>query len=163
MSEERPEVADRRYQDLLRELRSALGSVNDEIEAHELVCHQLYEGFEHYSWVGIYVVEGEKLLLSAWSGPEETEHTEIGVGEGICGLAARTGETEIVSDVSERPEFIACFPTTKSEIVVPIRDPAGQVLGEIDVDSDWLSAFDERDRELLEAVAEALSEVMTVS
>jgi GAF domain-containing protein len=119
------------------------------------VCDELYVAFEHYSWVGIYSVDGDGLLLSAWSGPEETEHTRIGIGEGICGLAAATGETELVPDVAERSEFIACFPSTKSEIVVPIHGPEG-VIGEIDIDSDWLDAFDEIDREFLETIAAAL-------
>jgi len=160
MSDERPVVEPELYETKLREIRAGIEDANDEIEAHELVCHRLTECFERYSWVGIYVVEGEKLLLSAWSGPEETEHTEIPVGEGICGLAAKTGETEVVPDVSQRPEFIACFPSTKSEIVVPILGPGGVILGEIDVDSDWLDAFDEQDRKFLEDVAAALAGVM---
>jgi L-methionine (R)-S-oxide reductase len=160
---DRVEVAPATYDETLRELRTALQSVNDEIEAQELVCHQLYDRFDHYSWVGIYVVEGKKLILSAWSGPEETEHTTIEIGVGICGLAAKTGETEIVPDVSKRPEFIACFPTTRSEIVVPIHGPDRRVLGEIDIDSDWLDAFDDRDRKFLESIAAELSGIMAGS
>ena len=160
---DRPDVDPEQYAAAGREIRTALQGVHDEIEASELVCHQLDERFEHYSWVGIYVVEGDELILSAWSGPEETEHTTIAVGEGICGLAAKTGRTEVVPDVTERPEFIACFPSTKSEIVVPIHGPDGTVLGEIDIDSDWLDAFDQRDKELLEAIAADLSEVMAAS
>jgi len=160
---DRPDVEPEIYDIALREIRTALQSVNDEIEASELVCHQLDERFDHYSWVGIYAVEGDELILSAWSGPEETEHTTIPVGEGICGLAAKTGATEVVPDVSERPEFIACFPSTRSEIVVPIKGPDGEVLGEIDVDSDWIDAFDERDKALLEDLAAQLAEVMAAS
>lgn len=157
---DRPEIEPETYDEARREIRTALQSVNDEIEAHEIVCQQLYERFDHYSWVGIYVIDDGKLILSAWSGPEETEHTTIEIGEGICGLAAQTGETEVVPDVSRRPEFIACFPTTRSEIVVPIRGADGTVQGEIDIDSDWLDAFDEKDRALLEAVAAGLGGVM---
>ena len=160
MSEERPEVEAEEYETALRELSQQLQTAVTEIDLHELVCDQLEERFDHYSWVGIYVVEGDELILSAWSGPEETEHTRIGVGEGICGLAARTGETEIVPDVAAREEFIACFPSTKSEIVVPIQSKDGTVIGEIDIDSDWLDAFDERDRDFLEAVAAQVAEVM---
>lgn len=149
-----------KHEETLRKLRAELRSTNSEIEAFELVCSTLDESFDHYAWIGIYVVEGDDLVLSAWSGPEETEHTRIAIGEGICGLAAETGETEVVPDVSERPEFIACFPSTKSEIVVPIRAPGGEILGEIDIDSDDLDAFDEADRGLLEAVAEDLAGIM---
>ncbi|HUP20861.1 MAG TPA: GAF domain-containing protein [Gemmatimonadota bacterium] len=160
MTEERPEIDPEEYETALKELSQQLQTAVTEIDVHELVCVQMEERFDHYSWVGIYVVEGDELILSAWSGPEETEHTRIGVGEGICGLAARTGETEIVPDVAAREEFIACFPSTKSEIVVPIHSKDGTVIGEIDIDSDWLDAFDERDRDFLETVAAQVAEVM---
>lgn len=160
MSDERPEIDPEEYEEALRGLRQQLQTCNNEIDCHELLCEQLAERFDHYTWVGVYVVEGEELVLSAWSGPEETEHTRIGVGEGICGLAARTGETEVVPDVSDREEFIPCFPSTKSEIVVPIRGRDATVLGEIDIDSDYLDAFDERDREFLEELADQVGEVM---
>ncbi len=160
MTDERPEIEEEFYQNLLRELSQQLQTANTEIEAHEIVCERLDEEFDHYSWVGIYVVEGNELILSAWSGPEETEHTRIRVGEGICGLAAETGDTEIVPDVSARPEFIACFPSTKSEIVVPILAADESVLGEIDIDSDLIDAFDERDRDFLEELTVKLAEIM---
>jgi len=155
----RPEVEPETYDEALSALKTTLKTAGNEIDAQELVCQALYDGFDHYSWVGIYVVEGDELVLSAWSGTEETEHKRIAVGEGICGLAAETGRTEVVPDVSERPEFIACFPSTRSEIVVPIHG-AGGVIGEIDIDSDWLDAFDDRDRVFLEAVAARLAAVM---
>lgn len=159
MTDARPEIDPEAYAEARAAIRARLQDSVNEIDAHEMVSEELYQRFEHYSWVGIYVVEGDELVLSAWAGEEETEHTTIKVGEGICGLAAATGRTELVPDVSEREEFIACFPTTRSEIVVPIVGPDG-VLGEIDIDSDWLDAFDDPDRELLEDVAERLSRVM---
>jgi len=159
VTQERPAVDPALYSEARSAIRAQLAASVNEIGAHELVCEELYQRFEHYSWVGIYVVEGDELVLSAWAGEEETEHTTIKVGEGICGMAAATGRTEIVPDVSEREEFIACFPSTRSEIVVPITGAEG-VLGEIDIDSDWLDAFDDRDRELLEDVAARLARVM---
>lgn len=159
MSDERPEIDPGTYPEARSAIRTQLAAALNPIDAHELVCEELYQRFEHYSWVGIYVVEGDELVLSAWAGEEETEHTTIKVGEGICGLAAATGRTEIVPDVSEREEFIACFPSTRSEIVVPIKGISG-VMGEIDIDSDWLDAFDDPDRELLEDAADRLARVM---
>jgi len=140
----------------LRDLREELESLDDASEAYARVCASLEERFDHFAWVGIYLVEGDDLVLAAWSGPEATEHVRIPVGAGICGLAAATGETEVVPDVSERPEFIACFPSTRSEIVVPIRASDGRVIGEIDIDSDDLDAFDDEDRVFLEALADVL-------
>lgn len=159
MSDQKPTVDDEAYEKASREIKKELQTSNNEIDAHEIVVQGLLGRFDHYSWVGIYVVEGDELVLSAWDGPEETEHDRIPIGEGICGLAAKTGETEVVPDVSEREEFIACFPSTKAEIVVPIHGADG-VLGEIDVDSDYEDAFDERDRDLLEEVAAEIAKVM---
>lgn len=159
-TDQRPDIDPALYAAMRRELKTQLQAANNDIDAQEIVCHQLYDQFAHYSWVGIYAVEKGELILSAWAGPEETEHTRIAIGEGICGLAAQSGRTELVPDVSQRPEFIACFPTTRSEIVVPIRGGEA-VIGEIDIDSDWLDAFDDRDRELLEEIAAELATIMT--
>lgn len=121
---------------------------------------RLREAMPHYSWVGIYLLSegGDELVLGPWDGPAATEHTRIPVGQGICGLAARERRTVIVDDVRKDPRYLACFPSTHSEIVVPIITSDGRVLGEIDIDSDALAAFGAQDRELLEGVARALAE-----
>jgi L-methionine (R)-S-oxide reductase len=112
--------------------------------------------FDHYSWVGIYLVEGDDLVLGPWQGPEATEHVRIPVGQGVCGAAAASGQTEIVDDVNADPRYLSCFPSTRSEIVVPIAYD-GRVVGEIDIDSDRPAAFTEEDRVFLERVAELLA------
>jgi GAF domain-containing protein len=112
----------------------------------------LAETFPHYSWVGLYWVEGDDLVLGPWNGPQATEHTRIPVGVGVCGAAAASGRTEVVADVARDPRYLACFASTRSEIVVPIiRD--GRVIGEIDVDSDRPAAFSPADARFLEGVA----------
>ena len=120
------------------------------------VVEVLHERFPHYSWVGIYLVEGEELVLGPWQGPEATEHVRIPVGRGICGAAAATGRTEVVDDVDADPRYLACFPSTRSEIVVPIAFQ-GSVVGEIDIDSDEPAAFGEEDKAFLERVAVLIS------
>jgi L-methionine (R)-S-oxide reductase len=143
--------------------RSALEAVdrivNRESEADEVlrrVVEVLHDRFEHYSWVGIYLVEGDDLVLGPWKGPEATEHVRIPIGQGICGAAAATGRTEVVDDVNADPRYLACFPSTRSEIVVPIPYE-GRVVGEIDIDSDAPAAFSEADRAYLERVALLIS------
>jgi L-methionine (R)-S-oxide reductase len=116
----------------------------------------LHDGFEHYSWVGIYLLEGDELVLGPWQGPQETEHVRIPVGEGICGAAAASGHTEVVDDVRADPRYLACFPSTRSEIVVPIPYE-GKVVGEIDIDSDRPAAFTDEDQTFLERVALLIS------
>jgi L-methionine (R)-S-oxide reductase len=116
----------------------------------------LNERIPHYSWVGIYLVEGTELVLGPWRGPEATEHVRIPIGQGICGAAASSGRTEIVDDVNADPRYLACFASTRSEIVVPIAFQ-GRVVGEIDIDSDEPAAFGEADRAFLERVATLIS------
>jgi L-methionine (R)-S-oxide reductase len=143
--------------------RSALEAidriVNRESEADEVlrrVVDVLHERFEHYSWVGIYLVEGEDLVLGPWRGPQATEHVRIPVGHGICGAAAASGRTELVDDVAADERYLACFASTRSEIVVPIAFE-GRVVGEIDIDSDVPAAFTAADRAFLERVAVLVS------
>jgi len=116
----------------------------------------LHRRFPHYSWVGIYWVAGRDLVLGPWAGPEATEHTRIPIGTGVCGAAAASGQTEIVADVSRDPRYLACFPSTRSEIVVPIY-AGSEVVGEIDIDGKDLAAFNRDDQEFLEAVATLLA------
>jgi L-methionine (R)-S-oxide reductase len=133
--------------------------VNRESEADEVlrqVVDVLHDRFDHYTWVGIYLVEGDDLVLGPWKGPQATEHVRIPVGQGICGAAAATGRTEVVADVNADERYLACFPSTRSEIVVPIVYE-GRVVGEIDIDSDEPAAFGEADRAYLERVAVLLS------
>jgi L-methionine (R)-S-oxide reductase len=119
----------------------------------------LHGRFDHYSWVGIYLVEGDDLVLGPWKGPQATEHVRILIGQGICGAAAATGQTEIVDDVTADPRYLACFVSTRSEIVVPITH-VGRVVGEIDLDSDKPAAFDAEDRDFLESAAKGLGRVI---
>jgi L-methionine (R)-S-oxide reductase len=105
-----------------------------------------------YTWAGIYLRQGNNLLLRSWAGPQATVHTQIPIGKGICGWAAKSGKTEIVSDVSKDARYLECFSSTRSEIVVPVLQD-GKVVGEIDVDGDILNAYSSVDREFLEAVA----------
>jgi putative methionine-R-sulfoxide reductase with GAF domain len=116
----------------------------------------LYDRFDHYSWVGIYLVEDDELVLGPWQGPQATDHVRIPVGQGVCGAAAATGRTEVVDDVNADPRYLACFPSTRSEIVVPISYE-GRVVAEIDIDSDTPAAFGEDDRRFLERVALLIS------
>ena len=123
----------------------------------QTVVDLLHDRVEHYSWVGVYLVEGDDLVLGPWKGPEATEHVRIPVGQGVCGAAAASGKTEVVDDVNADPRYLACFPSTRSEIVVPISRE-GRVVGEIDIDSDQPAAYGDADRELLERVAAVIAE-----
>jgi L-methionine (R)-S-oxide reductase len=141
--------------EFLVRLDGAIGSSRGK-QARDSLVRLLNSAVPTYSWVGIYVVDGNDLVLDAWAGPSATEHVRIPIGKGVCGFAAKAGRTEIVSDVSKDPRYLQCFLSTKSEIVVPILSQ-GKVVGEIDIDSDQLDAFSSVDREFLEAVARKTS------
>lgn len=96
------------------------------------------------------------LVLGPWKGEHATEHTRIPVGTGICGSAAQSGKTEMVNDISKDRRYLSCFISTRSEIVVPIKKK-NVVVGEIDIDSDVLAAFNNQDALFLKKVADMLA------
>jgi putative methionine-R-sulfoxide reductase with GAF domain len=142
-------------QNLLKPIRELIAGHTTAEEGLQAVAKLLRAEIPHYNWVGIYLVQDGKLVLAAWDGPEATEHTEIDIGQGICGLAAREKRTILVDDVHAEDQYLACFPQTRSEIVVPLMRGA-ECIGEIDIDSDTPSAFSASDREFLEVVARLL-------
>jgi len=142
--------------ELQDDLHRAVADAETFAAACQAAVSLLVRRVAHYDWAGIYLRQGGELVLCAWAGPQATQHMRIPVGQGICGLAARTGETVIVDDVNADPRYLACFPQTHAEIVVPIRRD-GDVIGEIDIDSDREAAFSGSDRALLEDLAARLA------
>lgn len=122
-------------------------------EQCESMCGALREWSPNYDWVGFYWLKSDHLQLGAWSGEQATEHTRIPISEGICGAAIRESKTVIVDDVQKDERYLACFLSTRSEIVVPIFDKKNRMIGEIDIDSKQVSAFTDDDRMFLEALA----------
>ncbi|MEK6851595.1 MAG: GAF domain-containing protein, partial [Candidatus Thermoplasmatota archaeon] len=124
-----------KYNASIEALRVVIDPKRPRAAVLDFVAGHLRDAFPHYSWVGVYLLEGETLALAVWKGAHATEHARIPLGQGICGLAARTRETVVVPDVSKDPRYLACFPSTRSEIVVPILAD-DRLYGEIDIDSD---------------------------
>jgi GAF domain-containing protein len=137
-------------------IRQALASAPDPESAMTVVVTALKTAFAHYTWVGIYLLEGQDLVLGPYRG-KPSPHTRIPLGRGICGAAATERATIVVDDVTSDPRYLACSLETRSEIVVPIMRN-GVVMGEIDIDSDTPAAFTPDDQRMLEAVAAILSE-----
>ena len=125
---------------------------NEESRVLNDVVEFLYKNFDKYSWVGIYIVRGDTLVLGPWKGKQATEHIQIPIGSGVCGSAAKSGKTELVPDVNKDDRYLACFVSTCSEIVVPITRK-GKVIGEIDIDSDVPNAFNNKDADFLKKIA----------
>jgi GAF domain-containing protein len=140
-----------RAREILDSVDAEIGARGDARDMMDAVVGILKDRMPDYSWVGIYLLEGDELVLGPYRG-KPSPHTRIPLGRGICGAAATAKATIIVDDVNADPRYLACSIETKSEIVVPIMD-GDDVLGEIDIDSDRPAAFTAADRELLERVA----------
>lgn len=110
-----------------------------------------------YHWVGVYKLDGDTLVLGPYVGPK-TDHLRIPVGRGVCGTAVAENQNQIVSDVRELDNYLACNLQTRSEIVVLIREPVtGRILGQIDVDGQAVNAFGKDEETFLTGVAELLA------
>ncbi len=140
---------------IVAELREVLKNKRGRA-AMESAVRLLKERERRFTWVGIYLREGDELVLGPFLG-KPSPHIRIPIGQGICGAAAREEQTIIVPDVNADTRYLACSLETRSEIVVPIFRGA-QVIGEIDIDSDMPDAFGPADREMLEQAAALLAE-----
>ena len=126
-------------------------------EILDKICSLLKEKIDFYDWVGFYFLDkkGKKLVLISYAG-KPTEHTEIPIGKGICGQVAKTAKSLIIDDVSKEKNYIACDIEVKSEIVVPIF-VNNKNIGQIDVDSRKINAFNKSDEIFLVQVNELIS------
>ncbi len=140
---------------LLQQVDDLLRKATDREGALTAVVQAVHESSASYDWTGIYLVDGDELVLHNFIGAS-SPHTRIRIGEGICGAAAQEKRTILVPDVSEDQRYLACSLETRSEIVVPITK-LGYVFGEIDIDSHTPNAFGEQDQLVLEEVARRLA------
>lgn len=109
----------------------------------------------HYDWVGIYLLEGDMLVLHNYIG-KATDHTHIPIGKGVCGTAVAERKNQIVGDVTKLDNYLACSVETRAEIVVLIRR-GDEIFGQIDIDSDQPDAFTSEDESMLDRVADLLA------
>jgi L-methionine (R)-S-oxide reductase len=126
-------------------------------EKLQAICDALESEISYYDWVGFYFKNGDKneLKLAQFTG-EETEHTIIPFGKGICGQVAVSNKNFVVQDVSEQENYISCGWKVKSEIVIPIFIN-GKNIGQIDIDSHSANVFTDKDEQLLEYVCKKVA------
>ncbi|GHC47773.1 GAF domain-containing protein [Ulvibacter litoralis] len=124
------------------------------------VCELLQTSMDHYDWVGFYFAnhEAQTLHLKAYAG-EETDHTVIPFGKGICGQVAVSNANFVVPDVKAQDNYIACSITVKAEIVVPLFKN-GKNIGQIDIDSNTPDPFTSEDERFLEWVNEEVAKIL---
>lgn len=126
----------------------------------EEICNVLRDNISYYNWVGFYFKNGDKneLKLSSYAG-EPTDHTIIPFGKGICGQVAESNSNFVVPDVKAQDNYIACSITVKAEIVVPLF-VNGENIGQIDIDSNTIDPFTDKDERFLEFVNAEVAKVL---
>lgn len=139
------------YNAVFASIKALLEQESDWVAGMATVVCELHQSFAYYHWTGFYrVVREEHLKIGPYQGTHGC--LDIPFSRGVCGAAARTGQTQRVDDVESFPGHIACSSSTRSEIVVPVFNPQGQLLAVFDVDSNDPAAFDAVDQEQLEAI-----------
>jgi GAF domain-containing protein len=141
--------------EIVEQVERIVGSPASQDEVLRRAVEILKQEREYYNWVGIYLVEGDTLVLHNFIG-KPTEHTHIPIGKGVCGVAVAEGANQIIGDVTKLDNYLACSVETRAEIVVLIRR-GPEILGQIDIDSDLENAFTFEDEALLSRVADALA------
>jgi putative methionine-R-sulfoxide reductase with GAF domain len=104
-----------------------------------------------YRWLAVYKIVKDEFVILAGTGNEPPTYPQFPISQGLCGAVLESGKPIIVGDVHKDPRHLPAFHTTRSEIVVPMRNnDHRRILGMMDVESDKLNAFGEEDREFLE-------------
>jgi GAF domain-containing protein len=143
------------YGIVLEQIRATLHGERDLLAGMASIVCLLHNAFPYYFWTGFYRRVGKRMLLV---GPYQGTMGCLWIpfDRGVCGAAARDGRTVIVDDVNAFPGHIACDSASASEIVVPVFDSADRLIAVLDADSTIPAAFDEVDREHLEAIVALL-------
>ncbi|WP_375260645.1 GAF domain-containing protein [Palleronia sp.] len=142
------------YDALAARVASLTEGEDDQVALMATLACEVHHTDDRFDWTGFYRVVAPGLLKI---GPYQGGHgcLVIPFDRGVCGAAARTGEVQLVPDVDAFPGHIACASSTRSELVLPVRNAAGEVIAVFDIDSDRPDAFTETDAEALAGILDA--------
>jgi len=144
------------YDLLHSQLVALLDGETDALASASNFVALLYNGLDDVNWLGIYVLRGEELVLGPFQGKPACVH--IAMGDGVCGTAAGSLETQRVEDVHAFPGHIVCDADSRSELVVPLLVNSGLV-GVLDIDSPSLARFSKTDQEGIENICRTFCEL----
>lgn len=139
------------YQTLSKTIAALTEGEDDAVALMATIACEVHHADDRFDWTGFYRVTAPELLKI---GPYQGGHgcLVIPFSRGVCGAAARTGEVQLVEDVDAFPGHIACASSTRSELVLPVWNGAGELLGVFDIDSDQPNAFTQADADALAAI-----------
>ncbi|MFP7675413.1 GAF domain-containing protein [Marivita sp. S0852] len=139
------------YATLAQTIQSLTNGETDTVSLMATVACEVHHADDRFDWTGFYRVTGPDMLKI---GPYQGGHgyLHIPFSRGVCGAAARTGEVQLVPDVDAFPGHIACASSTRSELVLPIWNGSGRLLGVFDIDSNQPAAFSQADADGLASI-----------
>lgn len=139
------------YQDLTAQIKALTEGETDAVSLMATVACEVHHSDDRFDWTGFYRVTAPELLKI---GPYQGGHgcLVIPFARGVCGAAARTGKVQLVDDVNAFAGHIACATSTQSELVLPVWNQRGDLLGVFDIDSDQPAAFTQNDADQMAAI-----------
>ncbi|MEA4976289.1 MAG: GAF domain-containing protein [Paludibacter sp.] len=146
-----------KYITLISQLQSLTSGEPDAVANLSNISAALKETFNWW-WVGFYLVKGDELVLGPFQGPIAC--TRIRYGKGVCGSAWKEKKSLLVPDVNAFTGHIACSAASVSEIVIPILNKSGEVVGVLDVDSERYDVLDDTDVRFLEEISQICSKFL---
>lgn len=155
--DDRPEDKTERYQEVSAEIYAVLDGETNLTARMATVASMLADAFPWFIWTGFYVVDPvrpDELVVGPYQG--KLGCLRIPFGRGVCGTAARDRTTQVIEDVHAFEGHIACDTRSNAEIVVPVLNPTGALIGVLDIDSSQYGAFDGVDAAALEALMQRL-------
>ena len=147
------------YPTLAKTIAALTEGETDSVALMATVACEVHHSDDRFDWTGFYRVTGPEMLKI---GPYQGGHgcLQIPFAKGVCGAAARSGETQLVPDVEAFPGHIACASSTKSELVIPVCDASGSLIAVFDIDSDQPDAFSDQDAQALEQILQGVFAVV---
>jgi GAF domain-containing protein len=140
----------------LNELRRIAGSADDR-EAKARLIAELIRAAGEYRWVGIYDVTPDEIAAIAWSGAGDPSFPRFPVTQGLNGAAVSSGSAVIVGDVTRDARYLTALGDTRSEMIVPVKNESGTVVGTVDVESEIVDRFTDGDRQFIESCASQIA------
>jgi GAF domain-containing protein len=146
-----PDLMSLDYSTLAKTIAALTEGEDDEVALMATVACEVHHSDDRFDWTGFYRAVAPELLKI---GPYQGGHgcLQIPFSRGVCGAAARSGEVQLVPDVEAFPGHIACASSTQSELVLPVWNKAGDLIGVFDIDSDQPDAFTQEDADQLAAI-----------
>jgi GAF domain-containing protein len=147
-----------RYDRVYDQLVDLLSAQQNEIASMATIVAVLHHKFDHFFWTGFYLLTDGELIVGPYQG--SVACIKLKKNTGVCWAGINQKKTIIVPNVHEFPGHIACDSRSNSEIVVPLKNKSGEILGVLDVDSKEFNSFSEADKDGLERIVDLLRGIL---